>query len=160
GAAYGMPWLGPPVVLALVIAHLVTVARTADAPVTWRAELGLIVALGVYGTAADSLQSGLGLLAFVDAAFVWLCPLWITALWLHFGTVLRSVFGGFADRPFIAFLMGAVGGPLAYAAGARLGALAFPSGVVPGMVSIAVVWGITFPLWLRLAQRQARSSSS
>ena len=144
GAARDLHWLGPLVVAFLLAVHL----RGSDAP---RRDLLLICLLGGVGTVLDSVQSGLGLLGFRGAPAAWLCPPWITALWLHFGVGLRGPMASFATRPWAAAAFGMIGGPLAYWAGVRLGAASFHAEPWWSIASIAIVWGTVFPLALRFA---------
>ncbi len=153
GASIGLYWLGPAVVAVLIAAHL----RFSDAP---RLDLLLICLLGGVGTVLDSLQSALGFLSFRGAPLEWLCPPWITALWLHFAIGLRGPLSAFAPRPWFAILFGAVGGPLAYWAGVRLGAAGFHENSWVSVVSIAIIWGTVFPLALRLAHSPTFSLNS
>lgn len=108
------------------------------------------VLLGLGGTLLDSLQSVLGVLAFQGAPTPWLCPLWITALWVHYGLMLGGPLAALRGRYVLAALLGLVGGPLAYGAGVQLGAASFglPNG--GSVIAVAVVWGLASPaaLWV------------
>ena len=53
-------------------------------------------------------------------------------------------------------MIGAVGGPFAYYAGVKLGALQF-TGFGPAITGIAIVWGIALPLLCWLAARVDRA---
>ena len=162
GAARGWFFVGPLAVAALLVAYFAFPAFFGTRREEWRQDLTMIVALGLIGTAVDSIQSCLGLLTFEGAFHSCLCPLWITALWLHFGTAVRTSFAALATRPWIAALIGALGGPLAYSAGARLGAAALhPQWPWLSLLVIAVVWGMMLPgalaLSLRLTGDEPRS---
>ena len=63
------------------------------------------------------------------------------SLWAAFATTLNHSLRWVARRPLIATLLGAIGGPLAYLAGAKLGAMhiAVPQTAIP---VIGVAWGI------------------
>ena len=74
-------------------------------------------------------------------------PLWIIALWCHFATTVPT-FAPLRSRPVIAFVLGAIGGPLAYAGGMKMGAAAFHPEPWISWLSIAVVWGIALLLML------------
>jgi hypothetical protein len=56
-------------------------------------------------------------------------------------------------RPWTAALLGAIGGPLAFDAGRRLGVVQFHPALWPSVVTLAVVWAIAMPLLLRIAVR-------
>ena len=140
GAAAGRPWLGPAVVAVLVVLHWIWIPGLDR----WR-EAELMIVLGISGTAIDSLQSGLGLIRFEAAPAAWLCPLWISSLWVHFATTRSSLLAMLRGRPVLAALLGAVAGPLAYGAGVRLEAATFHPEPVWSLMSLAVVWGLILP---------------
>lgn len=148
GAAKGIFWIGPAVVAGLVALHLAMVEDR-------RRELLLIVGFGAVGTVLDSTLSGLGLLTFAGSPALWLCPLWISALWLHFGASLRGPLASFRSRPWLAALFGGVGAPMAYWAGVHLGAAAFHPQPIRSVLAIAAIWGILLPLALAVAWRSA-----
>ena len=77
---------------------------------------------------------------------------WLVALWALFATTLNESLRMLQTRPWIAALFGAVGGPLAYYAGARMGALDF---VQPAamLAALAVGWAAATPLLLSVARR-------
>ena len=145
GAAHGERWLGPSVVAALVLIHL----QLTVAPVR---EVRLILLIGIFGFAVDTLQASAGLYAFArTSAAPWLCPLWMVALWMIFGTTLNASMSWLAGRYRLAAVLGAICGPVSYVAGARLGAIEFPAHAGLSLVGIAVVWACVMPslLWLR-----------
>lgn len=145
--ASGRPLVGPALVAIFLLVQTWGLASD-DRRRAWQT----IVLLGVAGTAIDSLQSGLGILTFRGAPAPWIAPLWITALWCHFATALPAL-AFLRSRPPIAALLGAVGGPLAYAGGARMQAAALHPEPWISLLSIAVVWAVAFPLMLRLTPR-------
>ena len=63
-------------------------------------------------------------------------------------------------RPVLGAALGAIGGPLAFLAGERLGAVDFPRGHGVGLASLAVVWGVALPFLFRIAGRTAPSSGA
>lgn len=143
GAARGLPLLGPTVVAALLAVQTLGLPALERRRV-WRG----ILLLGVAGTIVDSLQGGLGLLSFHGAPVAWLAPLWITALWCHLAIVVPA-FAPLRSRPLVAGLLGAVGGPLAYAGGARLGAAELHPETWFSLAVLAAVWAVAFPVMIR-----------
>jgi hypothetical protein len=84
-------------------------------------------------------------------------PLWILAMWVLFATALRSSLRWLQGRPALAALFGAVGGPLSYAAAARMGACRFEQPVVSAL-ALGVAWAVITPLLVALARRVGGSA--
>jgi hypothetical protein len=145
GAGHGQLWLGPSVVAALVLIHLYLTPRPAQ-------ETSLILVVGIFGFAIDTLQASAGLYAFTrTSAAPWLCPLWMVALWMIFATTLNASMAWLAGRYRLAAALGALCGPVSYVAGARFGAIELPTHASASLVGIAIVWACVMPslLWLR-----------
>ena len=138
GAAAGYLWLGPAVVAILAVAHGVQAGS--------EHRLWQLAALALMGTTVDSLQSGFAILSFAGAPSAWLCPPWIVALWVHFGLMLLGPLDFLRRRLALAALLGAIGGPLAYAGGVGLGAAAFGRAPVVSLCVLALVWAAACPL--------------
>jgi hypothetical protein len=81
-----------------------------------------------------------------------LAPYWIVAMWGLFATTLNLSMSWLRGRQWLAALLGAVGGPLAYLAGARLGGLQMPDPVLALAVQ-ALGWAVLLPVLNRLAER-------
>ncbi|MEM7587069.1 MAG: DUF2878 domain-containing protein [Acidobacteriota bacterium] len=107
-----------------------------------------ILAMGAIGTVIDSLHAVLGFLTFRDAFAPWLAPVWITAMWCHFTTVVPA-FAALRSRLWVAVVFGAIGGPLAYFGGERLGAAEFHPEAWMSWAAIGVTWAIAFPIMVR-----------
>ena len=146
GAANGMPLLGPAVALAALALHL----RFAQRPVV---ELRLVLtALGL-GLAADSLLLASGWIAYPNGQWVpGIAPYWIASLWVLFTCTLNVSMRWLKGRYWLAAAFGAVGGPLSYLAGGRLGAMTFAEPVA-AMIALAVGWGVIMPFLVWLASR-------
>jgi len=120
-----------------------------------RAEIGAIAASGAFGAIAESLMATSGLVAYAASPpGALLAPLWMIALWLAFGGTLPAL-DSLVGSPLSlrAVLLGGLGGPLAYLAGARLGALEFPGAVAPALLALALVWAVALPLLLHVRRR-------
>tara|TARA_R110002073_G_scaffold1286_2_gene9042 strand:+ start:344 stop:883 length:540 start_codon:yes stop_codon:yes gene_type:complete len=111
------------------------------------AELRLIAVVLVLGIGVDQLMFASGVLS---APGVSLAPVWLSCLWPVFATTLCHAFRGFHDRTVLAVLLGAFGGAGSYVAGARLSEVDIASPVI-GTLVLALVWGVLFPLLLKLA---------
>ncbi len=157
GAGRGQLWLGPVVVTAFLLGHLLlTPDRLREAT--------LVLTIGLFGFAVDTLQASAGLYAFTATSTPpWVCPPWMVALWMLFATTLNSSMAWLRERIRLAAFLGAACGPLSYAAGAHLGAIELHPNALVGLAGIAVVWGLVMPallvirevLWRRSAGARA-----
>ncbi len=144
GGAQGIPWLGVAVTAVAVAIHL------ALSPVPGR-EVVLILTVCTIGALWDGLLVRLGLLVFPSGMILpWLAPVWIIALWAGLATTLHVSLRWLIGRPWLAMLFGAVGGPLAYYAGMRLGGVSFPDPVA-AFAALAVGWAFLMPLVCAIA---------
>lgn len=105
------------------------------------------------GLAWESLLVSLGLFRYGSGNFLaGLAPYWILALWAQFATTLNLSLAWLKDRALLAATFGAVGGPLAFWAGQRLGALEAPS-LAAALAAQALGYALLVPLFCALAQR-------
>ncbi|MBL8858342.1 MAG: alpha/beta fold hydrolase [Planctomycetes bacterium] len=152
-AARGSMWAG---VLAMAIVVAIHLALVADR----KREAGYILVAGLIGTVADTVLSILGVIMYPTSEAVWtqwIVPPWISALWLGFATLPRFSLHWLVGRPWLAAAFGAIGGPLAFWGGMRLGAVAPKPDSVITWIVLAVEYAIATPLLLWLApQDQAR----
>ena len=146
GAANGWPWAGPVLVLGIIGLHLARARR-------WRPELRLILAVAALGLVVDSLLLATGWLSYPSGLWVpGLAPYWIVAMWALFATTLNLSLGWLRGRPLLALLLGAVGGPLSYLAGEKLGGIDLIE-PFPALAALAVAWAVAMPLLMLLAVR-------
>lgn len=145
GAARGMLWLGPLAMLPTLAVHL---ALQDDR----RREVKLLLTAGILGFAFDTALVVGGVFTPLQHLFPRpFSPPWMVCLWLNFAATLNVSMAWLRGRYLLATLFGAVGGPLAYYSGARLGATeALPT--TTGMLILAVGWGIMTPLLVWLAR--------
>jgi hypothetical protein len=146
GGAQGWPWAGA------VLALLVVAVQLALAPDPAR-EVLLVAAVTLLGLALDSTLIATGWLAFASPVpFAALAPVWIVALWAAFATTLTVSLHWLQGRWLLAGALGALAGPLAYYAGARLGAVRLHA-APQALAALALVWALALPLGLALARR-------
>ncbi|MEO6184839.1 MAG: DUF2878 domain-containing protein [Steroidobacteraceae bacterium] len=148
GAAHGAAWVGPPVALGVVLLHLAMSQHRS-------AELALsFIALGV-GVSWETAAQATGWIRYnADGAFA---PWWIFTMWPMFATTLNVSLRFLHGRWLAAALLGAVGAPLSYLAGARLGALALPDRNA-AVALHAAGWALLMPLLIFLAARVSREA--
>jgi hypothetical protein len=148
GAGAGRLWIGPLAVAALLG---LTAARL---PVGRRGRLvSQALALAAFGFAVDSGVQGAGLLRFAGAGDAPWAPPWIVAMWMQMAVALPAL-SPLARRPWLAAPLGAIGGPLAYAAGVRLGAAELAAAPPLVFGTLTAIWGVAVPLLARWAQRR------
>ena len=146
GAAKGAPWVGPVAVAAIVTWHLARARRPVE-------ELLLVATAAAAGLVIETALMQTGWIRYPEAAAMpGLAPLWMVALWGLFATTFNVSLRPLRERLAIAAAVGAVGAPIAYYAGARMGAMELVS-PAPALIAIAVVWAIATPALLRAARR-------
>jgi hypothetical protein len=151
GAGHGMPWLGVVVVPLVLLVNLVLAAN-------WRQELVVALAATLMGFVVDT---GF-ILAGVFAPVPFLLPrpfspLWMVMLWVNQATTLNGCMAWLRGRYLAGTLFGAIGGPLAYLSGAKLGAATLPS--TNGLVILGITWACAFPALLASAEFVRRRMS-
>src|SRR5512135_1708871 len=143
GAGHGMPWLGVVVVPLVLLCNLVL---SAD----WRQELVVALGAAVMGFSVDTGLVAAGV--FTPVPFLLprpFSPIWMVMLWVNQATTLNGCMAWLRGRYLAGALFGAVGGPLAYLSGAKLGAASLPS--TNGLVILGITWACAFPALLAAA---------
>ncbi|MFP5504861.1 MAG: DUF2878 domain-containing protein [Gammaproteobacteria bacterium] len=146
GGAHGAWMLGAAIAVAIVAWHLAHAPR----PLL---ELGLIGAIAPLGYLWDSLLVAGGWFVYPHGSLVagW-APAWILAMWLLFPITLNASLRWLKQRAWLAAAFGVVGGPLAYYAGVRLGAVSLPD-PASALALQAVGWAVLMPAFVLLARR-------
>lgn len=140
------PWLGTLTALIIVTWHI----RNASSP---RNELLLILSAGMIGAAWDSLLVLVGWLQYPSGTLIEnTAPHWIVAMWMLFATTLNVSLKWLKQRPLLASIFGAIGGPGAYFAGYKLGGVEIPD-LTTAMIALALGWALLMPLLMELARR-------
>lgn len=145
GAARGSMWAGPAAAAVVAAVHVARSARPAR-------EIAFLLGVGLAGTLADTALHALEVTGYPTSREGWpflFVPPWITALWLAFATQTGTSLAWLAPRPWLAALLGAVGGPLSYLAGVRIGAVATGEPAWATWVGLAVEYAVATPLLLR-----------
>ena len=145
-AAAGLPWLGTLFIVCAAGLHLLLARRSSR-------EAALLLACALTGLVFDSALLHTGWVSYPNGD--WLpgfAPYWMIALWVLFGTTLNLSMAWLRDRPWVALLFGAIGGPMSYLAGQGLGAMTLLQPVA-AMMALAIGWGLALPMLCRLASR-------
>ncbi len=145
-AAAGMAWPGV-VASGLFVTGCLWGARKPGV------EARLIALAIACGLIVDGVAAGCGWLVYASPAPVaGLAPPWILALWAALAVTLNVSMRRLQDPLWVAPILGAVGGPLAYWAAARgWGAVEFAD--PPRAIAwLAITWGLALPGLLRAAR--------
>ncbi len=149
GAALGFSLSGAIGAVALLIIHLLLADKRA-------AEVQLMLAACLLGVVVDSLQQAAGLFTFkADPRWPLWLPLWVFVIWAQFATMFRFALHWLAGRYLLGALFGAIGGPLAYWGGIRMGAATFGDNPQLALMVLAIIWALVMPLLLWLRQKLA-----
>jgi hypothetical protein len=146
GGAHDRVAAGTLAVAAVVALHLALAPQPGP-------EARLVAIVTAIGLAWDSLIVSLGLMSYPAGTFSpGVAPVWILAMWALFATTLNLSMGWMKGRPWLAVAFGAVGGPLAYLAGKKLGGVEMSEPAL-ALLAQGLGWAVMMPLLLRLAAR-------
>ncbi|MGD2062094.1 MAG: DUF2878 domain-containing protein [Nitrospirota bacterium] len=146
GGAYQRPWLGTAAAAVIVAAHLAGAGARAR-------EATLVGLVALIGFAWDSALVAVGWFHYASGTIVdGGAPAWILALWALFATTLNVSLRWLRGRPLLAAALGAVGGPLAFYTGARLGAVTLSDPAI-ALCAQGAGWAALLPILSILAQR-------
>lgn len=152
GAGHGYGWPGVLAVAAFAAWRL-TVSRSRQVDVRLA-----LVALAL-GLVLETTWTGAGLLRYAAAWPQPAAPAWLLALWVAFALTIVPLFGHLHARPWLAAMLGAIGGPLAYLGAARgWHALAMTPPAWHALLALAAGWALATPLLTSLARRWLRRS--
>jgi len=146
GGAHDYVFGGSLLVAAIVAVHI------------WQAsipsrEVLLILFTTLIGTIWDSALVALNVIQYPHGIFIsGVAPIWIIAVWALFATAFNTTLTYFKHRYVFASLFGAIGAPLSFLAGMRLGALQFPNQTM-ALIVIGAGWATMMPMLMKLAQR-------
>ena len=144
-AAQGLP------LLSLMIAGAVVALHVSTSPTPSR-ELKLIGIAVLIGATLDSLLLIPGWLRYsTGQPLASLAPYWIVALWAMFATTLNESLAWLQRSRLLAAVCGASSSPLAYWAGARLGAIELVE-PLPALTAIGIAWACVLPILTHMAR--------
>ena len=138
GASADMSWIGVALVCGIIAVHLF---KANDV----RPEIQLILVTVLLGTGWDSLLTTLGMYEFATGLLIdGLAPYWLIAMWALFATTLNVSMTWMKGRYLLAAAVGLIGGPLAYYAGHKLGAVNF-SDTASTLTAVGAGWFFIMP---------------
>lgn len=149
-ASHGVPWIG----VALAAAFVLMQASSSHER---RSDLRLVACALPIGFVLDGSIAASGLLHYAASTPTLAAPAWILALWAAFALTLNHSFAFLRGRADWAIVLGALGGPLAYAGAARgFHVIEFEAPAWRGVLALALGWSIALPTLALLAQRWHR----
>ena len=150
GAARGWPWSGCAIAAALVAIHLLW---SVDRP---RQVQRIVIAVAVGGL-VEVIQIAAGTYRFTSGTvFTALPPPWLLLMWAQMATTFDFSMRPIVARPVAAALFGAVGGPLAFLAGERLGAVTLQRPLASSLVLLSISWAAAMILLAVTERRDGR----
>jgi len=144
--AYGQIWVALLGLAAVLAWHLYRARQP-------RRELALTAFVALIGAAYETMLAQTGWMRPTSGEWVpGIAAYWLVCLWAVFATTLNVSLRWLRARLLVAAAFGAIGGPLAYYGGSRLGALEFAA-LGPALASISIGWAILTPAMLMVARR-------
>ena len=149
GAASQRPWTGCLIAMILVGVHLaLSVERFL--------EVRLVLLATAVGAAVEMMQIAAGTYCFTSGTVnEALPPPWLLAMWAQFATTFRFSLRRVVTCPVLAVLFGAAGGPIAFLAGERLGAVTLLPPLAYGLLRLSVSWAIALVVFSAVVRRVA-----
>ena len=145
-AAAGAPFIGVIAVATAVGIHLWLCDNT-------ESEIRLLLVAAAMGLVWESVLVFFGLLEYSSGNWApGLAPYWIVAMWVLFATTINVGMRWLRRNHATAVIAGAVGGPLAFFAGASTGAVELVSPAI-SLIAIGAGWAMLLPLLVQIAIR-------
>lgn len=150
-AAAGAAWVGVGIIIAISLWRLWALRFATGAIVLYALAF-------VIGYAADLAMVLTGALEFPERA-VWPgpiaepVPLWMPAMWINFAGALHFSLRILRGRYALGAAVGLLGGPLAYYAGMRFGAVTLPDPLWRSSLLVGLEYLVALPLLLWIASR-------
>lgn len=117
-----------------------------------RADLQLLLTALALGPLCDTLLLHLQLVDYHGLQpLSGLPPLWVYALWAHFSLLLNHGMNLLRRQPVLVGIIVLLSAPVAYCAGARLGAAVLAQPLWQPLLVIMLCWSLVVPLLLRLS---------
>lgn len=146
-AANGRAWLAAAASLVAVVLNVALASNRAS-------DVKLIAVAAVVGLVVETLLMTQGMADYASPGPVaGLPPAWLVLMWMAFATILNVSLAWLKERQLLAAVLGFLGGPLSYYAGARLGAMQLGEPLALSLGAIGILWAVAFPTLLYAARR-------
>tara|TARA_B110000014_G_C20026765_1_gene533013 strand:+ start:593 stop:1114 length:522 start_codon:yes stop_codon:yes gene_type:complete len=147
GAKNEQFYLGPIFMLFFIALHIMCISEN-----KW--EIILIICGSIFGIVVDTSLIYFNIINYQDTfSNFTLAPLWIIAMWAGFCTTINHSLGWLKGHFILAFLLGAIFGPLSYIAGLQMGIIFFLTVPLHTCLILAIIWGISIPLLFLLNEK-------
>ena len=117
-------------------------------------EVRLVVLATAVGAVVEMIQIAAGTYRFTSGTWTdALPPAWLLAMWAQFATTFRFSLRSVIARPVLAMLFGAAGGPIAFLAGERLGAVTLRPPLAFGLLRFSISWAMALVVFSAVVRR-------
>ena len=145
GAAYNQTYFALMISVIILLVHFALIKKRL-------LELKLILAAGIFGLLFDGVLLNFDLVIYNDPGLPYpITPIWIVMLWMIFAMTLNHSLAWLSQKYYLSILFGAIGGPLAYIAGEKLGAITLLSS--NSIIMLCVGWALITPVLLIIANK-------
>ena len=149
GASYNQTYLALTLSIVILLVHFALIKNRI-------LELKLIIIAGLIGLLFDGALLNFDLIIYNDPGLPYpLTPILIVMLWMFFAMTLNHSLAWLRQKIYISILFGALGGPLAYIAGEKLGAITLLS--TNSIIILSIGWAFITPVLLIIANRLNRN---
>ena len=98
----------------------------------------------IIGIMIDTSLTFFGIFIFPDSSLI--IPFWLIVLWINFSTTITLSLSFIGKNKLVAFGLGATALPFNYTVGERLGAVTFGEPYLFSILTLALVWSVSFPI--------------
>ena len=145
GASYNQTYLALTLSIVILLVHFALIKNRI-------LELKLIIIAGLIGLLFDGALLNFDLIIYNDPGLPYpLTPIWIVMLWMFFAMTLNHSLAWLKNRTILSLLFGSIGGPLAYVAGDKLGAITISTPET--IIVLSVGWAIITPLLIKQSEK-------
>ena len=145
GASYNQTYLALALSIIILLIHFSLIKKR-------MLDVKLIIIAGLIGLLFDGALLNFDLIIYTDPGLPYpFTPIWIVMLWMTFAMTLNHSLAWLSQKYYLSILFGAIGGPLAYIAGEKLGAITLLS--TNSIITLSVGWALITPILLIIANK-------
>ena len=145
GAAYDRTYFALLIATIILLIHFAMIKKRL-------LELKLILIAGIIGLFFYGALLNFDLIIYNDPGLPYpLTPIWIVMLWMIFAMTLNHSLAWLSQKIYISIFFGAIGGPLAYVAGEKLGSITLLSN--NSIITLSIGWALITPILIIIANK-------